>query len=554
MRHQRYRRQKADFPGSPCCLSLEQQCEPERRCFVREREQRCSELERDTRLPSEHPYGLRLVCLFFNRPTLKRDVSLHKEPKGTSLTNSGDAGKVEHQVNWVEFGRCHLAVEEVGPKTRKAMRREGYIMPEILDYNNISDAIDEVLRGTERKESEEGKEILADKDATIRMLQSELADGSFEIGEFHEVEIKENGKTRKLQIIKVIKRVGVCAVMRVVDRHLRPRFIRTTAASIKDRGMHDLLDYICDDMRRDPQGTKFALQEDICKFYDSIVQEWAMYYLHRVFKDPILLVLLEKFVRMLPFGLSMGLRSSQGVSDTLMSYVLDHVLKDKYGVKYYYRYRDDLLILSGSKKTLWKIRNIVHECVESVDLTIKTNERVFPIGEGIDMLGYVIYSADYVELRKRNKKKFARKLAKVKSRKRRAELIAAFYGMAKHADCNNLFQKLTGKSMKNFKDLGVSYAPADGKKHFPGISVSIRDLVNLPIVVKDFETGIKTDQGDDRTLVAFEQNGEPKKFFTSSIEMRNILEQIREMPDGFPFETTIKTEPFGKGKTKYIFT
>ena len=37
-------------------------------------------------------------------------------------------------------------------------------------------------------------------------------------------------------------------------------------------------------------------------------------------------------------------------------------------------------------------------------------------------------------------------------------------------------------------------------------------------------------------------------------EMKNILAQIREMPDGFPFETTIKTETFGKGRTKYVFT
>lgn len=78
-------------------------------------------------------------------------------------------------------------------------------------------------------------------------------------------------------------------------------------------------------------------------------------------------------------------------------------------------------------------------------------------------------------------------------------LEASLYGVAKHADCNNLFQTLTGKSMKSFKDLGVSYAPADGKKRFPGPSISIRELVNLPIVVKDYETGIKTDQGDDRT-------------------------------------------------------
>lgn len=36
--------------------------------------------------------------------------------------------------------------------------------------------------------------------------------------------------------------------------------------------------------------------------------------------------------------------------------------------------------------------------------------------------------------------------------------------------------------------------------------------------------------------------------------MKNILAQIREMPDGFLFETTIKTETFGKGRTKYVFT
>lgn len=55
-------------------------------------------------------------------------------------------------------------------------------------------------------------------------------------------------------------------------------------------------------------------------------------------------------------------------------------------------------------------------------------------------------------------------------------------------------------------------------------------------------------------IVAIKQNGEAKKFFTNSEEMKNILAQIREMPDGLPFETTIKTESFGKGRTKYVFT
>ena len=134
------------------------------------------------------------------------------------------------------------------------------------------------------------------------------------------------------------------------------------------------------------------------------------------------------------------------------------------------------------------------------------------------------------------------------------KLTASFYGMTKHADCNNLFNKLTGKTMKSFKDLNVAYKPEDGKKRFAGTVVSIRELVNIPIIVKDFETGIKTEQGEDRCIVSIEMNGEARKFFTNSEEMKNILAQIKEVPDGFPFETTIKTEVFGKGRTKYVFS
>lgn len=487
-----------------------------------------------------------------NRPTLVLDVSLSSEPGGMRLTKSGyRAGKVKHQVNRVGLGR---ETEEAGPGERKAMRREANVMEEVLSYSNIYAAIDEVLSGTERKKTAEGRYILEHRDEVIAQLQRELGDGSFELGPWEDREIVEAGKVRHLQIFPQIKRIGINAVMRVVDARLRKRFIRTTGASIKGRGMHDLMKYICDDMRRDPEGTAICYKADIRKFYENIDQDTVMQCVRRVFKDPVLIVLLERFVRLMEQGLSLGLRSSQGLANLLLSIVLDHPLKDGDAVPYYYRYCDDLVVLSGDKRYLWKVRDRIHQLLATVGLEIKPNERVFPSSDGIDFLGYVIYSGDHVELRKRIKQKMARKMSEVKSRKRRDVLTASFYGMAKHANCNNLFNTLTGKEMKSFKDLGVSYAPADGKKRFPGPSVSIRELVNLPIVVKDYETGIKTDQGDDRTLVAIEKNGEPFKFFTSSIEMRNILEQIKEVPDGFPFETTIKAETFGKGKTKYIFT
>ncbi len=433
------------------------------------------------------------------------------------------------------------------------MRREGHIVEEVVEYPNMAESFDQVLRGSKRKKSRQGRYLLAHREEVIKELSERIAAGTFTVANYRERTINESGKERRIQVLTMKDRIAVHAIMSVVDRHLKKRFIRTTSASIKDRGMHDLMQYIRRDMQEDPEGTRYCYKFDISKFYESVCQDFVSYCVRRVFKDKKLIAMLDGFIHMMPQGISIGLRSSQGLDNLLLSVYLDHYLKDRYGVRHFYRYCDDGVVLGKSKAELWEIRDAVHEQVEQIDLKVKANERVFPVDEGIDFLGYVIYP-DHVLLRKRIKQKFARKMHEVKSRKRRRVLIASFYGMAKHADCIMLFNKLTGKEMKSFKDLNVAYKPEDGKKRFAGAVVSIRELVNLPIVVKDFEVGVKTSQGEDRCVVSIEHNGEPKKFFTNSEEMKNILQQVSEMPDGFPFETTIKAETFGKGRTKYIFT
>lgn len=434
------------------------------------------------------------------------------------------------------------------------MHREGYIMQEITSYGNMSEAFDRVLRGKKRKKCRQGRYLLAHREEVIAELTAKLADGSFRLGSYHERIICENGKVRHLQILSMYDRIAVYAVMNVVDQYLHKRYIRTTGASIKKRGTHDLRKCMQLDMDNDPEGTRYCYKFDVKHFYDNTKPEFVMWCFRRVFKDKTLLSLLDHFLHLLPEGISFGLRSSQASGNLLLSVFLDHFLKDKYGIKYFYRYCDDGVVLCGHKQENWLARNIVHEQIGEIDLEIKKNERVFPSAQGIDFLGYVTFNGSYSLLRKRVKKKYARKLHKVKSRKRRRKLIGSFYGMAKHACCRNLFYKLTGKKMKSFKDLNVAYKPEDGKKRFAGAVVSIRELVNIPIIVKDFETGIKTEQGEDRCIVSIEMNGEARKFFTNSEEMKNILAQIKEVPDGFPFETTIKTEVFGKGRTKYVFS
>lgn len=146
-------------------------------------------------------------------------------------------------------------------------------------------------------------------------------------------------------------------------------------------------------MKEDPEGTQYCYKFDIRKFYESVKQDFVMYYVNRVFKDKKLIAMLDNFVRLMPEGISIGLRSSQGLGNLLLSVYLDHYLKDKYAVRYFYRYCDDGVVLAKTKAELWKIRDAIHYYTERPALVIKENERVFPVGEGIDYLGYVTYEA-----------------------------------------------------------------------------------------------------------------------------------------------------------------
>lgn len=67
--------------------------------------------------------------------------------------------------------------------------------------------------------------------------------------------------------------------------------------------------------------------------------------------------------------------------------------------------------------------------------------------------------------------------------------------------------------MRSFKDLKVTYKPANGQKYFPGDTISIRDLVNLQIIVHDFQLGVKTREGEDRCVVSIEMGGANEKVY-----------------------------------------
>lgn len=467
-----------------------------------------------------------------------------------------------------------VSAEEVGLQKNEGvkMRRIGKtsnLIEQIIDENNLDESINAVLHGRRRKKSRAGRRILANRDKVKSRLAKAISEGTFHLTGYYEREVTDGPKNRIVQSVNLYERIGCHAIMNVVEKYVYGRYIRTTGASIKRRGMHDLMNYIRNDIKMYGDEMKYFYKSDIRKFYESIDQDVMMTALRKLFKDRILLTILERFVRMMPKGLSIGLRSSQGFGNILLSIYLDHIIKDKHAVKHYYRYCDDKDVHHSSKRECWKTRDKIHEAVNRIGMDIKPNERVAPITEGLDFLGYVLFPT-HTRLRKRNKQKAARKLHKVKSKKRRVELVASLYGQCKHADCKNLFKKLTGMSMeeyKRLKDFGIKPQYDDGKKRFNCEEINISELEGEEYVIEDFESGVITKplrkdydakvEEAKRIMEEYQQkniplpkgyiapdqiplpigkylvhikykNGKTAKFFTGDKENWSILEQMRK--------------------------
>ena len=433
------------------------------------------------------------------------------------------------------------------------MKRWGDLQSEILQDSNLDAAFEEVVghmeeparhyklvevRGTDgsikktyvplpKPTTSRKERVRAKREELLASVKRRIASGTFRIETFKEFWVHEGDKWRLIQSPTIEDRIGINAIIRVLEKHIYPTIVLTSGASIKGRGMHRLYRKMRSDIRHDREGTRYFYKCDIRKFYQSVVQAIMKMVIRRYVKDKWLLPILDSFVELLEKGISIGLRSSQFYGNILLSR-LDHRMKEQEHCRYYYRYCDDIVILASNKKQLWHWRNVVHEEIAKLGLELKPSEAVRPTETGIDFLGYVD-DGEHTRLRKRTKQNAARKLHKVRSRKRRQEIIGSLKGMAKWGDCGHLYKTLTGKSMKSFKELGLRYVAEDGKKRFSGKQVTLRSLTNIHITVEDFEKDVETHNGL-RTVVSFSyDNGEKGKYFTADKEQLWYLTEAEKI-------------------------
>lgn len=297
------------------------------------------------------------------------------------------------------------------------MKREGYLIEDIIERENLEEAFEIVMRG--KKDTRSVLHFKKNKELIISRISDKIELGLYTPAKHREFKIYEHKKERLIQSLSFEDRVALHAIMKVVYlRIVKKMLIRDTYSSLPGRGIHDGLRRVRKALK-DKENTLYCCKLDFRKFYHSIDQNILINLLRRKIKDQRVLTMLINIIRSYEFGLPIRYHSSQLFGNFYLC-ILDYYAKHTLKIKYYFRYCDDIVILSSSKEELWKYFEKLKEFAKDMlHLTFKNNYQVFPVeARGIDFLGYVIRH-DYILIRKHIKKRAARKLKTVKSKKRR---------------------------------------------------------------------------------------------------------------------------------------
>lgn len=325
------------------------------------------------------------------------------------------------------------------------MKRINNLYGKIISIDNLKLADESARKG---KSGQYGI-ALHDKnrEGNIEQLHDMLVNKTYETSKYDIFKVYEPKERDVYRLPYFPDRIMHHAIMNVLEPIFTNMFTEDTYSCIKGKGIHACLRNLKKALS-DVPGTKYCLKLDIKKFYPSVNHFHLKRLLKRKFKDRNLQFLLDEIIDSAP-GLPIGNYLSQYFANFYLTY-FDHWIKEQKQVKYYFRYADDIVILSDSKEYLHRILVDISTYLEKeLRLTVKSNYQIFPVeSRSIDFLGYRFYHT-HVLLRKSIKQNFARTLA----RKRRPASIASYYGWIKHCNGNHLLKKfLTYEELQRFQN------------------------------------------------------------------------------------------------------
>lgn len=283
-----------------------------------------------------------------------------------------------------------------------------------------------------------------DRDGNLRRLHDLLLSGDYHTSRYTFFKISDPKERTIARLPYYPDRIVHHAIVAVLEPIFTALYTADTYACVKGRGGHLARKRIMRAMRRDTEGTKYCLKMDIRHYYPSIDHDILKGIIRRKIKDQRALRLMDEIIDSAP-GLPIGNYLSQTLANVYLAY-FDHYMKEVLGVQYYFRYVDDIVILSGDKSLLHGYRVAAGQRLAALGLELKDNYQVFPVeARGLDFLGY-IFRHNYIRLRKRIKHNLFLRLAVLRSRgyniKKFRSAVGSYCGWLKYTNSKNLTKTL----------------------------------------------------------------------------------------------------------------
>lgn len=330
------------------------------------------------------------------------------------------------------------------------MKRIGNLFEKVVTLENI-----ELAHNKAKKDKLFYNEVkLVDKNPHYYFIQIQdmLINKAYSIApsDYTMFEKIDKGKVREIYKLDYFPhRIIQHCLLNITQDIFLKTFIANTFASIPNRGIHLALSRLSKDIKNNRDETQYCLKMDIKKFYPSVDQEIAMKLLRSKFKDKDILWLFDIVISSMDKGIAIGSLASQWIGNFVLT-PFDHWLKEEKGIKFYYRYADDMVILQRDKEFLHQLKNEIERYLSTkLNLKLKENWQVYPTyTRGVDFVGYRHFG-DYILLRKTTSKNMIRKLRKISKKCQRGHemtysewsSVNSYKGWVKWCNGHNLYLK-----------------------------------------------------------------------------------------------------------------
>lgn len=297
----------------------------------------------------------------------------------------------------------------------------------------------------------------------IMYLYQKLKDGTYRHGGYSEFYVTEP-KLRRIEKSRYIDRiVHRWVVDNFLKEYFEKSFISTTYACIKNRGMHQA----SLDVQKTMQHCKrtwnnyYILKMDIRKYFDNIDKNILYSILNKKIKDKKLLWLLQEIIysncsqkevqneECKGKGLPIGNYTSQLFANIYLN-ELDQYAKHKLKIKYYFRYLDDVVLFTRTKKeAIQVLKNIRSFLQKRLKLELNEKTQIFKNKQGVNFCGYKI-NEYRLKIRDRGKRKLKKKIKVLKynikigkiDSKEAKRYLAGHMGYSHYANIYHLSKKL----------------------------------------------------------------------------------------------------------------